>query len=370
MVDLADIVGQDQALGRLIAAVMSERPPHAWIFAGPAGVGKRTTAWALAKWLLCQDPSGPTPAGGMPAPCGRCPSCRAFDSGAHADFHPVTKELARYSEDPNVRKRVMQNLGIEVVREFVIAPASRAGSLGRGRVFVIEEAELMSEQAQNALLKTLEEPPSKVMLILLCRSPRELLPTTRSRCALVRFGPLGQEFVARRLVESNIEAPEAAYWARQTGGSLGESLRAAQAGLYPVKRELLERLAALRESADAELGEWLAGQAEALAKAAIAADDQLSGMLATRRGGGLLLALLAGIFRDVLSVAAGRPDTLTNADQADAVARLAERFDLDTAADIAAQLGRYEQLLWRNVNAKVLWDNVLITCDTGAALEA
>ena len=369
MVELADIVGQEKALERLIAAVMSERPPHAWIFAGPAGVGRRTTAWALAKWLLCGEPLPAAQAGGLPAPCGQCPSCRAFDSGSHADFHPVTKELARYSEEPEVRKRVMQNLGIEVVREFIIAPASRTSTLGRGRVFVIEEAELMSEQAQNALLKTLEEPPSRVMLILLCRSEQELLPTTRSRCALVRFGPLPPDFVERKLVESEIEPAEAAYWARQTGGSVGESLRASEAGLYPVKREMLERLAALHDSADAELGEWLAGQAEALAKAAVAADDQLSGLLATRRGGGALLALLAGIFRDVLAVTAGREGPLVNADQAEAVAKLAGRFDLDTAADIAAQLGRYEQLLWRNVNAKVLWDNVLITCDTGAALE-
>jgi DNA polymerase-3 subunit delta' len=341
MVELSDIVGQDQALQRLVAAMGSQRPPHAWIFAGPAGVGRRTTAWALAKWLLCAQPAAagagrPGDIAGQsgiagrsgdtakrPAACGRCPSCRAFDSGTHGDFHAVTKELARYSEDPEVRKRIMQNLGIEVVREFIIAPARRTSTLGRGRVFVIQEAELMSEQAQNALLKTLEEPPPGVRLILLCRTEQELLPTTRSRCALVRFAPLEPAFVEQKLVAASIEPAEAAYWARQSAGSLGESLRLAQAGLYAIKREMLERLAALPQSADAELGDWFSAKAE----------------------------------------------ELSNADQAQAVARLAGRFDLDTAAQIVSQLGRYEQLLWRNVNAKVLWDNVLITCDTAAPLE-
>ncbi len=368
MVELTDIVGQEQSVSQVAAAMGSARPPHAWIFAGPAGVGRRTTAFALAKALLCLDPQ-PSQKGQVPLACKLCASCRAFDAGTHPDFHAVNKQLARFSEDSEIRKRVMQNLSIEVVREFVLAPANRASTLERGRVFVIDEAELMTAEAQNSLLKVLEEPPPRVTFILLCRSEQELLPTTRSRCALVRFGPLPFDFVERQLVAAGIEAAEAAFSAQLTAGSVGESVRLAQSGLYPVKRELLERLSGLAQSADAELGDWLTAQAESLAKAATSADPQLSGTLATRQGAAAVLALLSGIFSDVLSLASGREVTLVNSDQQPEIRSFAERFNLDQAADCLAQLGRYEQLLWRNVNAKVLWDNVLITCATAAPLE-
>jgi DNA polymerase III subunit delta' len=275
--------------------------------------------------------------------------------------------MARYSEDPDVRKRVMQDLSIAVVREFIIAPAGRMSAGGRGKVFVVRQAELMNDHAQNAFLKTLEEPPPGVTLILICPSPEDMLPTIRSRCALVRFGPLPVDFVAGRLEAGGVEAPQARFWAAHTFGSLGESLRLAGAGLYPIKRELVDRLAGLATAVDAEMGEWLVKLAESLAEAAVSADKQLAPSLAKRQAAESLLGLFAGIYKDVLAVAMGRP-VAVHADQADRIAVMADALGADLAAEVLAQIGRYEQLLWRNVNAKVLWDNVVITCATGAAL--
>jgi DNA polymerase-3 subunit delta' len=113
------IHGQDSAIQRLGKTLTSQRQPHAFIFAGPAGVGRQTTATALAEALLCEDPPAPA------AACGRCVSCNMMQAGSHPDFQRVYKELAAYHDDPAVRNRVMQELGIEVIRRFLIAPAQQ-----------------------------------------------------------------------------------------------------------------------------------------------------------------------------------------------------------------------------------------------------
>ena len=377
MTDLLDIVGQGAALAQLLRTLGGPRRPHAYLFAGPEGVGRRTTAEALARRLLCERPLERPNAGALPElpedfpltlACGQCPSCRAFEAGTHADYHLVSKELARYSDNAAVRGRVMQELSIDVVREFLIAPAGQCGALGRGKVFIVREAELMSEAAQNALLKTLEEPPPGVTIILLCPSPRELLPTTRSRCSLIRFGPLPRDFVAGRLTAGGMDAQEARFWAGYTAGSLGLSQRLSSAGLYPVKRELVDRLAGLYQAVDPELGDWLLAQVEGLTDARLSADPELARTLATRQSAGTLLAMIAGVYRDAMALAGGWEE-LIHADQAEALAAIARALGLDLSAEVVTQLVRYEQLLWSNVNPKIVWDNVVITCATGAPLD-
>ena len=367
MANLSEIVAQDAALEQLAGILAGRRRPHALIFAGPVGVGRRTTAEALAKVLLCPH-SSESPDSPLPVACGQCGGCRAFEAGSHGDYHLIKKELGRFSKDPQVRSRKMQNLGIGVVTEFLIAPANQGSVMGRGKVFVVREAELMTTEAQNALLKTLEEPPSGVTLILLCGAAHELLPTTRSRCALVRFGPLPRDFVSDRLIREGVEVGEARFWAAYTQGSLGESLRLAGGSLYAMKRELVDRLVAM-DSGGADLAEWLTKQAEKLTNATVAEDRLLARSLAGRRVAALLLGLMAGVYRDVLSRSAGRDRPYIHADQADAIDRLASGRTPAVAARIITQLAAYEKLLWRNVNAKTVWDNVTITCATAAPLE-
>ena len=274
MTELSDIVGQDAAIERLGRALSGRRRPHAQLFAGPAGVGRRTTAVAYARAMLCAEPSA---AGTIPRACGQCPDCTMQAAGTHPDFHLVYKELARYHDDAGVRARLMQDLGIDVIRSFLIGPSARAPARGRGKVFVVLEAELMSIPAQNALLKTLEEPPKNVSLILICRRPEQMLPTTRSRCSLVRFGALPREFVIERLRDDGVEADEASFWATYTGGSLGRAMKLANQGFYEVKRDVLVRLAALGPAGDAALGEYLAKVTDKLATSAIAEAKKADG---------------------------------------------------------------------------------------------
>ncbi len=294
-------------------------------------------------------------------------------AGSHPDYHVVYKELAKYHDDASVRGRVMQDLGIPVIRSFLIAPSARAPMRGRGRIFVVLEAELMSIAAQNAMLKTLEEPPHGVTIILVCRQPEQLLPTTLSRCSMVRFGPLPRDFVTGKLVEDGVDPAEADFWAAYTEGSVGRGLHLARGGFYEVKRDVIERLAAMGPAGDASLAEHLAKVTDQLATTAVseakrADGSSLSKALASRRAAGAMLELIASAYRDAMGLATGAEVELIHTDQADDVRALAGRMAPVQLAEVVGQLSEYERLLWRNVNHRIVWDNAVIACASAAPL--
>jgi len=378
MPDLLDIVGQDPALAQLQRLAGSDRRPHAFLFTGPEGVGRRTMALGFAQLLLCPSPlARPNerrleelpPDFVLRQGCGTCNSCRTLEAGTNPDLHLLERQLGRYHDDQEVRARVMQELGIEVVRQFLIGPAHQAPAGGRGRVFIVREAELLSIAAQNALLKTLEEPPAGVTLILICTSPAELLPTTRSRCQTIRFRALPASFVAEALINEGVDPAEARLWAAVTDGSLGRARQLAAGELHGFTRALVDQLAALSPAGAVLLAELLHKAMEVQAKRLRAQDAGLAASLASRQAGGTLLALLASIYRDALAVASAWSRPLIHADQAGAIGALARRLGPARLADILTQLARHEQLLWRNVNPKTLWDNVAATCAAGTPLE-
>ena len=328
MSSLADILGQPRAVEQLGKYVTSDRQHHAMLFVGPEGVGRRTTAEALAQTLLCPHAGGASIGSlvaveappGPPTPCGECEDCRLFVADSHPDYHPIYKELARYHSDSQVRSRVMQDLGIPVIRQFLLAPAGQSPSRNRGKVFIVRQAELMSDAAQNALLKTLEEPPPGVTIILIALRPELMLPTTVSRCATVRFGPLPRDLVAQRLIAEGVDPSQAAFWARFAEGSLGRALKLAAGELYDIKRTILPQLANVPPGGDGDLAEKLAKTSDDLADQAVAETKQLEGAalsktLATRQAAGTMLQLIAGLYRDAMHTAAGsdarRPSSLS-----------------------------------------------------------
>jgi DNA polymerase III subunit delta' len=376
MVKLLDIVGQDSAVALLQRRMAAGRMGHALMFTGPHGVGRRTTAVALAASLLCESPVTSKNNGEFPEleddfqltdACGLCSDCKTLAAGTHPDMAVISKELAAHHPDPSVRNRKMQNLSIGVIKHFLLNGAYLAPSRGRGKVFIVREAELMTHVAQNALLKTLEEPPPGVTIILLCRRAEQMLPTTISRCHTVQFGPLPSEFVTEQLVRAEVPQDQAAFWAAFTDGSVGRSLSLAASEMYPVKCEIIDELARLAPGGDAGLGERLQkitdSQAVAAVKAAKSQDKaELSKSLATRRATGTMLELIAAAFRDAISLSSGSPRALVNSDQTAAIETIASRKPIRQLAGAIEQLSEYEQLLWRNVNPKIVWDNVVLTC--------
>lgn len=178
-----DIAGQDEAVRLLRSALARGRHHHAYLFIGPEGVGKTMTARAFARTLLC-------PEGAAGSLCGRCEGCARFEAGTHPDFLQVVPEG--------------KTIGIGQVRALQRWAAMRPG-LARRRVIVLEPAEAMTDVAQNALLKTLEEPPGQTVLILVSHGSEGIVPPLLSRCQRLRFRrlpvPQLKELIAARRPE-------------------------------------------------------------------------------------------------------------------------------------------------------------------------
>jgi DNA polymerase-3 subunit delta' len=338
-----DIFGQERALEALRLAYRADRLPHGLIFAGPAGVGKATTARALAATFLCDQPKGDLP-------CGGCESCRVLEAGNHPDYHVVTKELIRYHDKTGKSKGV--ELSINVIRPEVVEPAGRKAVLGRGKVFVIEQAELMNPPAQNALLKTLEEPAGRTLLVLLTDQPGALLPTIRSRCQVIRFAGLPEPAVRKELEKRGVDGAQAAEAARLASGSLGVALRWIEDGVTSLAGELtgqIDRIAEGRPTED--LPGWFRRAAEAYAEKQLERDKLASKDAATREGLGLYLRIAAEHVRMKMA-ATQDPDALEQACATiDAIAR-AETY-LDENVNVAIALQQLAATLERSaLNAK------------------
>jgi len=251
------IVGQERALGALTAAAASGRIHHAWIFHGPAGVGKFTAAHRFARALLTP---GVTVRGGvMRAPTG------GLVADTHPDLHVITKELARHSSDASVRARKLTSIPKEVLVERLIRPAALGATAAAAglakKVFLVDEAELIAPVAQNALLKTLEEPPAGSVVILVTANEELLLPTIRSRCQGTAFAALDESALRSWLEASGlgVTGDEREWLLAAACGSPGALAAAHESGLAGALATLEPMLA------EAEAGRFDTGLGAALA---------------------------------------------------------------------------------------------------------
>jgi DNA polymerase III delta' subunit len=310
-----DILGQSAAVETLRRAWRADRLPHGMIFAGPVGVGKATVARSLSTLFLCERPAADTP-------CGRCDSCVAMSANAHPDFHVVYKELIRYHDKTGKSKGI--DLSIDVIRAEVVEKASRKPALNRGKVFVIEQADLMTSAAQNSLLKTLEEPAGRTLVMLVTDSAGQLLPTIRSRCQTIHFGLLPVDLVRDELHRRGIDPATAETAAVDTGGSLGVALRWIGDGVIERTAELTRQLDDLAAGRSADgLAEWFKSAADSYAEKALERDELGSKDQATREGLGLYLRLASDHVRrrfqtesdaDALEAVCGQIDAIVRAE--------------------------------------------------------
>lgn len=234
MLYLHDIFGQDTAINQLRLAWKADRLPHGLIFSGPSGVGKGSAARAVAAWFLCENP-------GADDACGACRSCHLIGSDTHPDYHLIYRQLVRQiKKDSKAR-----DLSIDVIEAHLLEPASRKSGTGRGKVFVIEEAETMTRDAANSMLKTLEEPQGRVLIILLTDQLHSLLPTIRSRCQMIPFTALPLELVMKKLIAGGADADAAKLATIISEGSLGLAMRWTQDGIVERTRQMQQRLDAI-----------------------------------------------------------------------------------------------------------------------------
>ncbi len=346
---LKDIFDQPEAVDFLRRAIIADRLPHGLVFAGPAGVGKGTTATALAAVFLCLHPTVDDPTG-LPAACGACESCRGMAAGErpdtnHPDYHRIHRLLIRIDKDQSKAL----NLPIDVIRQYLVEPANRKPMLNNGKVFVIEEAELMNPAAQNALLKTLEEPYGKTLLILLSDQPDSLLQTIRSRCQVVRFAALPRDRVINEMKSRGIDPATAADAADFADGSLGMAIKWTTDDVIPHARRLemlLKRI--LAGSGDAtELLTLIQTAADEYAAKQLAADKYASKPQATRDGLLIYFKLIAQALRT----------GLREGGDADHLEQLCAGIDA---------VARAESYLESNVNVSLLLQQLALALEGGA----
>lgn len=313
MPTLSDILGQERAIATLCACLRSGRVHHAWIFHGPEGVGKRTSAEAFAGALL--DPTTREVDGGLFEPDPDSPTRALVEAGSHPDLHLIFKELALFDDDPQIRARKLISIPKEVVERHLIIPAQLSAAVrtdaAARKVFIVDEAELLNDATQNAVLKTLEEPPPGAVIILVTSAEQRLLPTIRSRCQRVAFSPLHEEAMRQWMRRRGVSPPAtggAGSWAGAFAlGSPGRLSQALEGGMDRWGETLEPMLAAAdRGVYEPALGAGLAELVDAWAKAWIDAHEGASKDAANKAGAERLIGMLEERYRLALRDVARR----------------------------------------------------------------
>ena len=258
-----EVQGQDRAVRLLRGALLHDHVHHAYLLAGPDGVGKELLARVFAQSANCEADDPPD------RPCGACANCALFQRGNFPDalwVMPQAERIARgLMSRADIETVPSREIRVDDIRE-VSRRLSLAPLRGRRKLAIVVPAEAMNERAQNTLLKTLEEPPPATTFLLVSAQPEALLPTIRSRCARVQLGPVPEEILVARLVRDGIADADARERAARAQGSFTRAL-AGQGS----RRELIEAvetaLAAPDERAALDLAEQLGERDDAMAAA-------------------------------------------------------------------------------------------------------
>ena len=333
--------GHDSAIQTLERALDEGRVAHSWLIAGPPQVGKTTLALDMARAVNCV-PDGAS--GGDSPPCGACGQCRRIGSGMHPDIRVVGLEKARSGR---LRTLVSIEQVREVQRELSLLPYE-----GASRVVIFESAELFSEEAANSLLKTLEEPPERVMLLLLASDAEAVLPTILSRCRQIRLKPLPASAIARFLIERNAVLPDdAREIAGLAAGRIGWAVNAV------ADPSLLERVSETLDGIEAMVGSSLADRFDYA--------EKLAGKFsADRKSVYDELDLWQSWWRDALLAGQDRTELAANVARLEAVSAVAERLPAESVVSAIKTVRRTEFLLRRNVTPRLAIESMMLALPT------
>jgi DNA polymerase-3 subunit delta' len=313
------IVGHTDIIKILKNMVAGDKVPHALLFAGPKGIGKMTVARVLAAGLLCS---------GSERPCGKCPACEKIARDAHPDMVVVASDGASLKID-QVR---------ELQHEIALAPYE-----GVRRIFILEEAERMTVQAANSLLKILEEPPAGAVLILTAAASSALLPTIISRCRVFNFRTLPFDVVTNLLVEQGADREQAVVAARLGGGSVGKALALLAPDGFIMRDKALEILEAMTNERS-EAGLELAASVE-----------KLDGTEIVDLFGNLSL-----ILRDIIILSFGQEGLVFNLDCVPKLQKIMLNWNTNSLSQAIRYIKEAQRALETNANLRLTCEALFI----------
>ena len=334
------LVDQTRPVRLLQAALASGNLPHAYLFTGPDGVGKKSAAQGLAMALNCRnikdkhaDTNGNAGLSGTDgeiypsAPCGGCRACKKIASASHPDVYRLSPSGSY--------------LKVDQIRELGRRLSLKSHE-ARVRVAIIEAAHTLNPEAGNTLLKVLEEPPEKTLFVLLARQASELLPTIVSRCRHIRFNPISAESLSAHLTAHyNIPVAEAEIVARMSGGSLSRAAAMTEKDWISHRRWLIATVSEL----DSHSVNYHLAFAEALAR-----DTE---RLPTA------LEIMKSWYRD-LAVYGHRPDHLINQDLFNTIAKLRKHYTHKRLLAIIRAIEQTAHRIENNANARLAMDQLVI----------
>jgi DNA polymerase-3 subunit delta' len=318
----SEIIGHQKPLDLLRAALTAGRLHHAYLFLGPDGVGKRSIGLSLAQAIHCNEIANDF--------CGRCTNCLRIQSGNHPDVRMIETAAGK------------KEISIQQIRTVEKELSFRAFS-GK-KIAIIDPAPFMNLPAQNALLKTLEEPPPDSLLILLASNAGGLLPTVRSRCLRIVFGPLPRDLIAGYLAAKQmITGGDARLIAAMSKGSLGAALEFTREKLLEQRRRWIEMMCSLtprnyRSAMDA--AESLSGNREESLK---------------------FLAWVETWYRDLLIYNLTRDEReVINADAVAAIQRQADACNAESILSALDQAAGATARIQRNLNRRMVLEELFM----------
>lgn len=331
------IIGHEWATQQLSATIRAGTVAQAYLFSGSPGLGKSLLALRLAQALNCEQASG--------EPCLACRSCRRIERGNHPDVRVagMASQAAGLKAEEAARQK---ELKIATVREWQRDISLRPYE-GRHRVLILHDAERLNEEASNAMLKTLEEPPTYATIILVANST-DLLPTIVSRCRVLRLRPLARRQVAGALEQRGLSHDDAALLAAWSNGRIGWAIEMV---------ERPEELEQRQEQLNTLINLAGHGRAAGFRWAEQRAKEYRGGEQETVFA---WLALWQSWWRDILLVAAGCPDGLVNVDRRPELDRAAARYSLPQIYDLVTRLGTAARQLRENGNPQLVLENIVL----------
>jgi DNA polymerase-3 subunit delta' len=330
------ILGHDDVAEHFRATLRRGRLASTYLFVGPSGIGKRRFATALAKALLCQKVDEAAPEPYDLEPCSRCESCRLFAAGSHPDLDVVRlpKDKSTLPLELFIGDKEHRNQD-GLCHRIALRPF-----LGGRKVAIIDDADRFSQESANCLLKTLEEPPPRSLVILIGTSPSRQLPTIRSRSQIVRFQPLAPELVAQILIDSGAvtDREQAARLAVYSEGSVERAIAIADPALWQFRAQLLHDLASA-EPHPVRLAKAIQAFVDDAGKEAAERRDRLRTLVSFAE------EFYRGLMRSGLSSNAGGDELLEAS-----VAKAASRFTTDRTIDALESCHSVLEQVDRNAN--------------------